>query len=202
MEAGQPMCDAPRPGRSKVLSDEGRDILKEMATSSACQSTRSIANQYVTAFGNAVSKMTVHRNLKRLGLKHGAPKIVLPLSEKQKNARIKFAQHHIASKTEFKRVIFTDSKMFELHKEGVKLWYKPGSRPTAPRVKHSPKVHVYLGVTWYGPTEPIFVAEGSKKSNFTSPDGKSAMRGVGAAEYNENVLPKLITDGIDLFAGN
>ena len=130
MEADQPMCDAPRPGRSKVLSDEGRDILKEMATSSACQSTRSIANQSVTAFGNTVSKTTVHRNLKRLGLKHGAPKMVLPLSDKQKNARVKFAQHHIANKTDFKRVMFTDSKMFELHKEGVKLWYEPGSRPT------------------------------------------------------------------------
>ena len=86
--------------------------------------------------------------------------MVLPLSEKQMNAKAKFAQHHIASKTDFKRVMSTDSKMFELHKEGVKHWYESGSRPTAPRVKHSPKVHVYLGVTWYGPTEPIFVAGG------------------------------------------
>ena len=202
LKAGQPLCDAPRPGRSKVISEEGLKILKEMATSSACRSTRSIANQSVAAFGNAVSRTTVQKTLKKLGLKHGAPKMVLPLSDKQKNARVKFAQHHIANKTDFKRVMFTDSKMFELHKEGVKLWYEPGSRPTAPRVKHSPNVHVYLGVTWYGPTEPIFVAGGPKKRNFTSPDGKSAMRGVGAAEYNENVLPKLITDGIDLFAGN
>ena len=39
-------------------------------------------------------------------------------------------------------------------------------------------------------------------SEFSLPNGKSAMRSVGAAGYNENVLPKLITDGDNLFAGN
>ena len=82
--------------------------------------------------------MPVQKTMKKLNLKHGAPEMVLPLSEKQKNARVKFAQHDIASKIGFKRVMFTGFKMSELHKEGVKLSYEPGSRPTAPCVKHSP----------------------------------------------------------------
>ena len=67
--------------------------------------------------------------------------------------------------------MFIDSKMFELHKEDVKLWDESGSQPTVPGVKHCPELHmdVYLGVTWSGPTESIFVAGGSKQSNHPPP---------------------------------
>ena len=106
LAASQALCTG-WPKRWKQVSPcvmlQGQEGLKYFQM--RMESTRSIANQSVTAFGNAVSKTTVHRNLIRLGLKQGAPKMLPPLSEKQKNARIKFAQHHIASKTDFKRVM-------------------------------------------------------------------------------------------------
>ena len=41
-----------------------------------------------------------------------------------------------------------------------------------------------------------------KKRKVSSPNGRSATRGVGAAECNENVLPKLISDGDQLLTGH
>lgn len=56
-----------------------------------------------------------------------------------------------------------------------------------------------MGLTKFGLTNVYLVTGGSEKSQYTNPQGQ-LYRGVCAAEYQERVLPNLVSDGNALFA--
>lgn len=99
----------------------------------------------------------------------------------------------------------TDSKYFLLQPlkvgRGPRYWYQRGNRPMQPGVAHSKGVHVYLGVTAYGVTRPIFVAGGGTPSTYFDAKGKRFV-GCCSQEYIERVLPVFIEDGNALFKGS
>ena len=57
---------------------------------------------------------------------------------------------------------------------------------------------MYLGVTYFGATKPLFVSGGAQQSNFTNASDH-ALKGVGSLEYNEDILPHLIIQGNEIF---
>lgn len=199
LKDGQPLQDAPKSGRPPRLTPELMQVVEDAATGSLTSSSSSIARQLLQSHGIRVASSTIHRCLKIRGLKFGSAKKVPILTEPQKRARIAFAEKHLKQTTDFRGVMFTDSKMFCLNKDDLKCWCKPGSQPCIEQAKYSLKSHVYLGVTYLGSTKPIFVTSSSQKSSFQDAKG-NLQKGVGADEYNQNVLPALISDANDLFA--
>jgi DDE superfamily endonuclease len=81
------------------------------------------------------------------------------------------------------------------------VWqHKSEERPTLGQTKHGPSLHVYMGVTKYGTTRLIRVTGGSTKNTRFFGKNKMLLRGVGAEEYRQVVLPALLDDGQRLFA--
>ena len=164
-------------------------------------SSRTVSEQLASEGLPVVHASTVCRAYRREGVKYGRAKRGFVISERKRLARLAFATTHGGGKTDFRAVMFTDSKIFVLDKAGGKIWYVGGERPTSALPKSSLKVHVYYGVTVFGPTEPVFVTGGgSQKSKVVNPKTKVLLRGVGALEYSKEVLPGLIEDGDRLFS--
>lgn len=99
--------------------------------------------------------------------------------------------------------MFTDSKYFTLHNSNSKegQWvHLSAQRPTKGKAKHGPSVHMYMGVTAYGVTPLIAVTGGSIKNTKYSNKSGRLYHGMCAQEYREDVLPKLLAGGAQLFA--
>ncbi len=202
LKKGLPLEDAPRTGRPRKLQGEILKKAIQLGVAMPVGSSRTVAEELASEGLPIVDPSTVRRALRGAGVKYGRAKKGFVISEKSRLARLSFAATHGDGKTDFKGVMFTDSKIFVLDKSGGNIWYVGGQRPTSSLPKSSLKVHVYYGMTLFGPTEPVFVTGGgSQKSKFLNPKTKVPLRGVGAVEYSTEVLPRLIQDGDRLFAG-
>jgi len=202
LRKGVPLKDASRSGRPRVLQGEALDRAIQIGVDMPVGSSRDVSDQLACEGLPAVSASTVCRSFRRAGVRYGIAKRGFMITEKGRLARLAFAATHGGDMTDFGGVMFTDSKIFVLDKAGGKIWYMNGRRPTSILPKSSLKVHVYYGVTPFGPTSPVFVTGGgSKKSKFVNPKTKVPVKGVGALEYTTEVLPSLIADGDKLFSG-
>ena len=164
--------DKARSGRKRLLSPEIVADLVSLATTSNPYSCRKLAQHVQAGYGVRVSSETIRRYLGQAGMKHGLPRYVPALTPLHRQKRVAFAQKHV-KRTSFSSWMFTDSKIFLLSKaqskQGVKVWYAKGARPIV-QVKHGTLgLHVYIGVTKYGITEPCFViGAGSHKSSYAN----------------------------------
>ena len=202
VKRGDPLEDAPKSGRPRVLQGEALDRAIELGVDMPVGSSRTVLEQLACEGLPDVHASTVCRAYRRAGVKYGRAKKGFMISERSRLARLDFATKHGGWKTDFGGVMFTDSKIFVLDKAGGKIWYVGGQRPTSALPKSSLKVHVYYGLTPFGPTKPVFVTGGgSQKSKFVNPKTKVPLRGVGAVEYSTEVLPRLIADGDLLSSG-
>ena len=200
--------DLPRSGRKALVSKSA--VLKLRNTVIKKQSTARFSAQRLSRDlqekqGVQVSARTLSRTLRLADWKYGYAKKVLMLKASHRAKRLAWAQKHLRKRTAFASWMFTDSKVFLLHrtagKGGVKMWYPQDCRPNSPIAKHSKGAHVYLGATEDGLTPPIFVTGGStQKSKHTNPKTGKLFAGVSAVEYHKDVVPKLVREGNRLFA--
>lgn len=203
LNAGLPLSDAPRSGRPRSLQGTALDTALSLGLQSSSASSKTIAETLKQQGLADVSPSTISRTLRGSGCQYGPPRKVPLLTQKHKQTRVSFAVKHTDLKTDFRKVMFTDSKIFCLSSLGGKRWYLKGARPEVPMPKNPTKVHVYLGVTYYGPTRPVFVTGGgSQKSSFCNTRTGKPLQGVGSQEYVENVLPVFLEDGNRLFSSN
>lgn len=204
------MTDQPRSGRRLVISPAILSKVSKLAinkhTGKVFSATK-LSELLQQDFGVSASLSTIRRRFRALGWKYGTAKRVLMLKAEHKQKRLAFAHKHLSSKTSFSSWLFTDSKLFLLQKTsakaGARIWYPRGGRPSVPVVKQSQGVHVYLGVTKFGATKPIFVTGGgTQKSVHVNPKTGQPFSGVSAVEYQEQVLPSLIRDANKLFSSS
>lgn len=201
LKSGQTLADAPRSGRPQSLRGEAMARAMHLGLQSPVGSSRTVSEQLASEGFPEVHASTVCRAYRRAGVRYGMPRKALLISQKNKVARVAFATKHGSGRTDFRKVMFTDSKIFVLDKAGGKVWYMEGSRPTVCLPKTSIKVHVYYGVTYFGATKPIFVTGGgSQRSKVLNLKTQVPLRGVGAQEYSQDVLPSLLEDGDRLFS--
>ena len=194
--------DAPRSGRPQSLQGAGLARAVQIGVGSSVGSSKHVSEQLSSEGFPVVHPNTIRRAYRREGLCYGRAKRGLLLNDKIRAARLAFATKHGAGRTDFRGVMFTDSKIFVLDKAGDKVWYHEGNRPTVAVPKSSIKVHVYYGVTFFGATKPVFVTGGgSQKSETLNPKTGIPLRRVGAEEYSKNVLPNLLADGDKLYSG-
>ena len=100
--------------------------------------------------------------MKILGLKRVKVQPKPKLSEAQMQKRIEFAEKKRA-RNYWRRVLFTDETLLFLEPPSTHVYISSGdSIPQIPRSKQSPKIMVWGGISWYGKTELILVAQGSQ----------------------------------------
>lgn len=202
--------DQPRSGRKPVIDKSALSKLRSAATKkhSLVKFSASRLSRALQAQGGAsASARSVRRHLRDAGWQYGYAKRVHMLTASHKAKRLSWAKRHLSKKTPFSSWMFTDSKLFLLHRAAgkcdVKVWWPEDCRPMSTVARRSQGVHVYLGATKYGLTVPIFVTGGgSQKSEHIDPKTGKPHAGVGAAEYQKDVIPKLLRSGEILFAAN
>ena len=140
--------DQPRSGRKQILTGAVLEQFKQVVAGQQAPlltSARTCAQLLQSELGVQASERTVRRTLSAANWKHGHGKKAIQLTPIQKQKRLAFAQKHLSRKTSFSSWMFTDSKLFQLHrtsaKPRLKVWYPSGDRPTLPIVKKSRGLH-------------------------------------------------------------
>ena len=107
-----------------------------------------------------LSQGSIQNAVKILGLKRVKVQPKPKLSEAQMQKRIEFAEKKRA-RNYWRRVLFTDETLLFLEPPSTHVYISSGdSIPQIPRSKQSPKIMVWGGISWYGKTELILVAQG------------------------------------------
>lgn len=200
LSSSNSLKDSPRSGRPRLLKGARLKAALALVKGERLTSSHTIAERLKSSEIAVVSSRTMRRHLGQNKMVYGKARKGIQLDEKQKVKRVAFAQHHVQHKTDWKSVMFTDSKIFLKDRLGSRFWYEKGSQPVVQLPLHSIKVHVYFGVTYYGPTKPIFVTcYGSQVSDFTDPKTDQPSKGVNSEEYRSYVLPHMLAEGDRLF---
>ena len=202
--------DKPRAGRKPLLSQSDVKKLRQIALKKhtpAKFSASRLSNALQAEGGAHPSARTLRRSLRVAGWKYGHSQKVLMLTAAHRAKRLAWAKAHLRKRTAFSSWMFSDSKVFLLHraagKTGVKIWYPRNCRPRTAVPKRSKGLHAYLGGTKHGVTSVIYVTGGgSQKSGHIDPKTEKPFAGVSAIEYQKDVLPRLVHDGNMLFATN
>ena len=207
-QASGDVLDKDRSGRKALVTPA---VMAEMEATAADRQQRAaiscprLAKHVHERLGVCASARTIQRALRSACWGYQAGKRSVMLTPLHKRKRLAWAQHHLDSNTNFARWMFTDSKIFLLQKIGtrwgLKMWAPYGQRWHCPMSKSTLGVHVYLGITRYGLTFPIFVTGAqSQVSTYIDPKTGKPYVGVCGKEYEEQVLPKLKSKGDQLFA--
>lgn len=198
------LVDAPRSGRPQRLSHAAVAELTKIVQEDVHGSVRAAAAQLAASSscpGAAASPSTVWRALLAANHIFRLVRRVPRLSPLQMEARVCFATAN--STRDWERVMFTDSKYFADRGTGGRRgrWQLSSAPPpTAGRSRVGPCLHVYMGATAYGVTELIVVTGGSTQNRKWLNKKGGLYKGVSAAEYRHEVLPKLMDAGQRLFA--
>ena len=152
-----------RPGRPKKL---GARDLRRLAR--AATEPGSSANSLIRSLNLSVSKSTVVRALNNSGIFKYTKRAHSPkLSKDHKMARVEFAKKMLKARQDWRRVVFTDEKKFNLDgPDGWQYyWHDLRKEPEFffSRVQGGGSVMVWAGVSAAGKTE-IAVLEGRQNS--------------------------------------
>ena len=197
--------DAPKQGRKRKLEAKMLAAAQQLGEQVTIGTSRRVATKLEADFGVQVSPRTVRRNFSEAGMVWESPTQRPLLTKLHKATRLQWAQKHLRCKTSFAGWMFTDSKIFLITrtkgKNAVKCWHPRGKEPVLAVGKTSVGIHVYMGVTKYGCTQPIVVTgAGGKKSEYLDPKTGKSRPGVCAEEYVDKVIPQLIAEGNALFS--
>jgi hypothetical protein len=122
------------------------------------------------------------------------------LTDYDKSRRLQFATAHV--NTDWDNVMFTDRKRFYFRYPGSKVagvqWVERGQKRQAIKAGRPLCVNVYMGITKYGTTGPIFITGTSKHhTTFTTKGGKPA-RNITTSEYEHVLKSHLLPKGNQL----
>lgn len=150
--------DKPRSGRPRSVNSkqlERKVIQTVRGTKRKHKLSTRRASLVLSEEGIRISKNTVHRTLRRKQLRplRSIPKPLLTTDHRDR--RLAFCRKN--SRRNWKNVMFTDEKTFQLGKGGNRhndvFWCSQSeAAPFQESVKHPPKFHVWGGVSWFGMT--------------------------------------------------
>ena len=108
--------DAPKKGRPRKLEGEALERAIQLGIGMPVGSSRTVSEELASEGYPAVHASTLCRVFNRAGVKYGRAKRGFVITEENSLARLAFAATHGDSKTDFRRVMFADSKIFVLDK--------------------------------------------------------------------------------------
>ena len=202
--------DKPRSGRERLVPEGAIHKFTGIAAqahSNELFSAQKVSQVLSSELDVTASVRTVSNSLREAGWKYGHAQRMLMLKPAHKERWLAFAKKHLSKRTAFASWMFTNSKLFQLHKTagkpGVKVWYPSDCRPINAVVKSGSLLHTYWGATKDGLTPPIVATGGgSQLSKHINPKTGSLYTGVSALEYQHDILPKLIHEGTKIFAAS
>jgi transposase len=130
------------------------------------RSTRRAAEIIKDRYGINLGNKTVHRAMKRAGLKPIKRQRKPLLTDRHKQRRLEFVRKY--KNQDWRLVLFTDEKTFELYgrQQHNIVWAASADEvPASAVVKHPPKLHVWGGMSYYGRTK-LFVFTGNMDAEF------------------------------------
>lgn len=189
--------DLRRPGRKATLSAAAIAAAQEavLASQSVRHATSQLVKQGLIPPGTSHS--TIYRNLSKGpgAIKCKGVRKVPVISDKTAKSRQRFAQHHRNHKTNWKRVLFVDSKYFYVSLKGTrKLWVRAGDKALQPAYKRGAGFHVYGAFSASGTASLLQVSGGKYK-------WQKGVPGVRAPEYIHVLKTHLIPAAKRLFKG-
>ena len=111
-----------------------------------------------------VSKSSVHRIAKSVGLRNVSYKKKPFLSLNHQSKRLKFAKNHQTKNLKFwKRVIWSDESSFEEGEQARKVWIEKNEPlPIKQTKKYPKKIQVWGAIGWKGKTQLYFIPQGKR----------------------------------------
>ena len=134
LKKGLPLEDAPKKGRPRKLEGEALERAIQLGIDMPVGSSRTVSEELASEGYPDVHASTLCRVLNRAGVKYGRAKRGFVITEKNRLVRLAFAATHGDGKTDFRRVMFTDSKIFGWTNLVVRfgMWGASGRRPLCP----------------------------------------------------------------------
>ncbi len=138
----------PGQGRKRLLTSKevARVVKKAKSGKSAAEISRESARSR-----KKFSTDTARRRLKESGLQWLVVQKRETITPQQQAKRLSFAKKMLAF--DWKNVLFTDEKTFQLSGGPYKKWQDPENRDEAPKTRHAPKIHVWAGIGYYWKTD-------------------------------------------------
>lgn len=185
--------DGPRSGRPRALSKQQVDAAAILLSEQ--QTLAQVTGQLVAQHGAnpSLAPSTVQRAVR------GAMCQVMPatqplISEKSRQKRLAFAQHHQQQQTDWGKVVAVDSCIIYLNGSNTrkKVWSPKGVKPVVSKPNRSQKIHVYGAICATGKTRLMYVAGTTGiKSRYKSKRGK-ALEGFGGEAMRDLLRDELV----------
>lgn len=121
----------PVPGRPRVTTARQDRYLAISARRQRDRSARQLGSALTAATGVRVSRQTVYRRLRQVGLYARRPAVCIPLTSPQKRARLQWSlEHQQWSREQWGNVMFSDESRFSLQTDSRRttIWRERGTR--------------------------------------------------------------------------
>jgi transposase len=152
----------PGQGRKRKLSKKQADKVRKKAKRG--KDSPQIAKEMSQELKEPVSDVTIRRTIKEGELEYLVVEEEEELIEEHKRKRLTYAQKELEK--DWKLVLFTDEKIFQLPAGAHKSWQDPKNRKKKKKQKrHPPKVMVWGGIGSYFKTPLVFAP---KNTNLNS----------------------------------
>jgi transposase len=143
--------------RSLKVTQSQLKVIKKILEQNPTKGCDKLIDQVNSKLNINISVQTLRSYQKKLGFKFGSLRQVPFLKPHHKLARVSFARRH--RKTDWTPYIFSDEKTFYLDGGHFGHRYVVGQRPTMPKMKHPPKVHVWWGISLTYKIKPYLFQE-------------------------------------------
>ena len=143
-------------GRPKIYTETDHRRLGQLVRFGPLKSVEKFRVDMFDRGSPDVCTNTVRRELKRLGWEKRRGRVSPLLSDEQKQRRLNWCLAH--QNFDWNNVVFSDESSLWLYPHTVKIWTKDNVIPLFPRPKHSPKFHMWGGISARG-TTPLCIFE-------------------------------------------
>jgi transposase len=143
--------DKPRRGRKRIYSESEEKKIVSKAKK------KKKAPQIASEMGEKSSVRTIQRILKKKGLFYGKVKKIEKLTATNKKNRVAYAKE--MRKQNWRNILFSDEKTFQLGAGEEYAWQEPGDREVKEYVLHAPKLNVWGAIGAYIKTPLYFFEE-------------------------------------------
>lgn len=147
-------------GRPMKMSKNNKISLSFKLRNNPRISVRSLANEFQASQGLNISRESVRRTIKSMGFSKKTPIRGPGITPQNEKTRVDWAKKH--RNIHWHKIIFTDECSIWLNQGKIQMWTK-GERPILNIPRHTPKVHIWGGISARGAT-PVKIF----KQNFNS----------------------------------
>lgn len=171
--------------------------IKAISSQPEFRSASRAAGEFSRVTGIEISTSTAYRKLTSGGDRFWLSKVVPQLTDRQKQLRVAFSRRE--AKRDWSKVLFTDSKYFQLHSDSKQHGVYGKQPAIIEKPKFGPALHVYAAVARSGMSE-LKVVSGGSTANCTYKTSRGILyKGVSAPEYQAEVLPMFQRAGQQLY---